>query len=113
MQDQKIIVLITVPSMEVGEQIARRLVERRLAACVNILPAIRSIFRWESELQTESEFLLIVKTRAGLFEDHLLPTVQEIHPYKVPEIIGIPLCAGLPSYLEWINQETRQEAWGI
>jgi periplasmic divalent cation tolerance protein len=107
MQDQKIIVLITVPSLEVGERIARRLVERRLAACVNILPAVQSIYHWEGQILRETELLLVVKTRSGLFEDHLVPTVQEIHPYKVPEIIAIPLHAGLSSYLEWINQETR------
>jgi periplasmic divalent cation tolerance protein len=107
MQDQKIIVLITVPSMEVAEEIAHRLVERRLAACVNILPTIQSIFRWEGEVVNETELLLIVKTRAGLLDDHIVPAVLEIHPYKVPEIIAVPLIGGLSSYLEWIHQETR------
>lgn len=107
MQDKKILVLITAPSLEVGEQIAQRLIERRLAACVNILPAVQSVYRWEGEVQRETEHLLLVKTRLGLFEDHLIPAVLEIHPYKIPEIIAIPLTSGLPSYLEWINQETR------
>jgi len=107
MNETKIVVFITAPTLPVAEQIAKRLVERRLAACVNILPAIQSIYRWEGKIHQESEILLVVKTRDGLFEDHLIPAVLEIHPFKVPEIIAVPVMNGLPGYLEWINQETR------
>lgn len=107
MNESKIVVLITAPTVQAAQQIAQRLVEKRLAACVNILPAIQSIYRWEGKIQQETEILLLVKTSAGLFEDHLVPAVQEIHPYKVPEIIALPVLYGLPGYLEWINQETR------
>jgi len=107
MNESKIVVLITAPTVQAAQQIAQRLVEKRLAACVNILPAIQSIYRWEGKIQQETEILLLVKTSAGLFEDHLVPAVQEIHPYKVPEIIALPVLYGLPGYLEWNNQETR------
>jgi periplasmic divalent cation tolerance protein len=107
MKDAKIVVLVTVPSAQVAEQIAVRLVERKLAACVSILPAVQSVYRWEGKVHQETELLLLVKTRLALFEDHLLPAITEIHPYKVPEIIALPIQAGLPNYLEWINQETH------
>ena len=102
-----IVVFITAPSVEDGEKIARFLVEQRLAACVNMIPQIHSVYHWEGQVEQESEALLIVKTKAKLFETHLIPAVQRIHPYKVPEIIAVPIQAGLPAYLNWINQETQ------
>jgi periplasmic divalent cation tolerance protein len=107
MKDAKIVVLITAPSLQVAEQIAQCLVQKKLAACVNILPSIQSTYRWEGKIHHETEILLMAKTRASLFDDHLIPAVLEIHPYKVPEIIAVPVLNGLPGYLEWINQETR------
>jgi periplasmic divalent cation tolerance protein len=102
-----IVILITAPSLEVGKQIARRLIEQNLAACVNIISPALSIYRWEGQIQEDEETLLIVKSRAELFIDHVIPTVKAIHPYQVPEIIALPIQAGLDAYLEWLQKETR------
>lgn len=107
MKSQKVVVCITAPSAQVGEQIAAELVGKRLAACVNILAPIRSIYRWEGKIQDDQEVLLLVKTRADLVESRLIPAVQSIHPYQVPEIIALPVTAGLPAYLDWVEAETE------
>jgi periplasmic divalent cation tolerance protein len=103
-----IIILITVPSQEVGERIAHALLDQRLAACVNILPRVHSLYRWEGKTNIDQELLLVVKSRAELFDDQLVPAVKAIHPYEVPEIIALPVVMGSASYLDWIDQETRQ-----
>jgi len=105
MSKNQVIVLITVPSMEVGKQIARELVETRLAACVNILPGITSLYRWQGEVTEEDELLLVVKTQQALF-DRLVELVTQHHPYDLPEVIALPIIAGLESYLTWIDKET-------
>jgi len=110
MNNQPIVVLITVPSKQVGERIAEVLLEQKLAACVNIIPGVSSIYLWKGIINRDEESLLIVKSRAGLFEEHILPTVQAIHPYEVPEIIALPVVMGLPGYLDWIREVTRLEA---
>ena len=104
-----IVVLITVPSLEVGERIAARLLEKNLAACVNILPGVTSIYAWKGAVQKDQELLLVVKTRAELFHDRLVPAVKAVHPYEVPEIIALPLVLGSPNYLDWIAAETQPE----
>jgi periplasmic divalent cation tolerance protein len=101
-----IVVLITVPSDEVGQAIANKLLEEKLAACVNIVPEIRSLYRWESAINDDEERLLIVKSRATLFHKELVPAVLSVHPYQTPEIIALPVVMGLDSYLDWISQET-------
>lgn len=106
MADDYILVLITVPSLETGKKIAEELVNQRLAACVNILPHIRSLYVWEGKLCDDEEALLICKTRSSLFEERFLPTVKLLHPYEVPEIIALPITRGLPAYLEWVAQTT-------
>jgi periplasmic divalent cation tolerance protein len=103
MASETIIVLITVPSPEAGEEIARPLVEEHLAACVNLVPGLTSLFWWEGAVQREAEALLIVKTRRHLFEA-LAARVRSLHPYTVPEIIGIPLAAGTQAYLDWVRE---------
>jgi periplasmic divalent cation tolerance protein len=103
-----VVILITAPSPEVGKQIARLLVEQNLAACVNIISPMRSIYRWEGQIQEDEETLLIVKSRADLFEDYVIPTVKAIHPYQVPEMIALPIQSGLDVYLEWLQKETRR-----
>jgi periplasmic divalent cation tolerance protein len=109
MIDQPIIVLITVPSQQVGEKIAEVLLEQKLAACVNIIPGIHSIYFWKGTINRDEESLLIVKSRAILFEERLLKIVQAIHPYEVPEIIALPIIKGLPAYLDWIQEVTGFE----
>ena len=106
---QAIVVLITVPSVEVGQQIANLLVEKKLAACVNIIPAVNSLFRWQGQVSQEQEALLVVKTRTELFEDGLVPAVKKAHPYEVPEIIALPVMMGLREYLDWIENETSKQ----
>jgi periplasmic divalent cation tolerance protein len=106
---QAIVVLITVPSVEVGKQIAGLLLEKRLAACVNIVPGVTSLFTWEGKASEEQEALLIVKSREDLFENRLLPAVQEAHPYEVPEIIALPVVRGSREYLEWMEEETSDQ----
>jgi periplasmic divalent cation tolerance protein len=107
MNDQPIVVYVTAPSKEVGRQIAQALLEQQLAACVNILPAINSLYIWNGEVCDDEEVLLIIKSRAALFTNHLIPAIQAIHPYQIPEIIALPVTMGLDRYLEWIQQVTR------
>lgn len=101
-----IVVLITVPSDEVGQVIARKLLDEKLAACVNIVPEISSLYRWEGAINNDDERLLVVKSRAALFHERLVPTVLSLHPYQTPEIIALPVVMGLDSYLDWVKEET-------
>jgi periplasmic divalent cation tolerance protein len=107
MDNQPIIVFITAPSKEIGKAIACALVEGKLAACVNILGPINSIYTWEDKICDDEEVLLIAKSRSGLFEQQLIPAVRAIHPYQIPEIIALPVTMGLQSYLDWVFLETR------
>ena len=106
MPDEFIVVLITAPSLQAGQDIAHLLVESKLAACVNILPAVHSIYSWKGSIQSDEEVLLLAKSRAELFADRLLPAIKAAHPYQVPEIIALPVLMGLPAYLDWIATET-------
>lgn len=103
MTDAHCIVLCTVPDAATGETLARALVEARLAACVNVLPGLTSIYRWQDRLHQDSELLLIAKTRRDHFTD-LCTTLRSLHPYELPEIIAVPVIDGLPAYLGWIDQ---------
>jgi periplasmic divalent cation tolerance protein len=105
MENNQLVVFITVPSQKIGLQIAKELVGRNLAACVNLLPGILSIYRWQGEIEQEDELLLVVKTKSSLFEK-LATAVKRIHPYEVPEVIALPIVAGLKEYLAWIDVET-------
>jgi periplasmic divalent cation tolerance protein len=96
--------LITAPSTEVGECIASVLLDQKLAACVNIVSPVNSFYIWQGETCNDEEVLLIVKSRGDLFESKLIPAVQSVHPYEVPEIIALPVVMGLHSYLAWIDE---------
>ena len=109
MDSNRIIVLITAPDYEIARKIASRLVEKQLAACANILPGIESIFRWQGEVQNESEILLFIKTRRELLHTHLIPEVKALHPYQTPEIVALPVLDGASDYLEWMDQSTLTE----
>ena len=100
-----IVFFITTASAEEGERIARSLLEERLAACVNIVSAVRSFFWWEGKVQEEAEVLLIGKGRADLFPK-VQALVRALHSYTVPEIISFPITSGLPDYLSWIDDST-------
>jgi periplasmic divalent cation tolerance protein len=100
-----LVVLVTAPTAERAAEIARAVVEERLAACGNVLPAIRSIYRWQGEVHDEPEALLVLKTsRARL--DALRARVLALHPYEVPEVLALPVEAGAAAYLAWIAAET-------
>jgi periplasmic divalent cation tolerance protein len=103
------IVTITVGTGEEALTIARTLVEERLAACVQIIPRIRSIYRWKGEICDEEEQLLIMKTRSDLCST-LQNRIRGLHSYEVPEILSFPIAAGLPEYLAWVIENTRSSA---
>ncbi len=100
-----LVVYITAPNEEEGSKIARTLVEERLAGCVNIVGPIRSIYRWQEKIEDETEVLLIVKTRKGLFTP-LKTRVKELHSYAVPEVIALPVADGSEDYLKWLEEVT-------
>lgn len=100
-----VVVFMTAPDEETAGRIARTLVEERLVACVNIVPGLRSIYRWEGKLCDDPEVLCLCKTRTELFPA-IRERVSSLHPYSVPEIIAVPLAQGSASYLEWVAQST-------
>lgn len=100
-----LLVLCNTPDTACAEQIAQDLVERRLAACVNILAPCRSVYRWQGVVEHATEVPLLIKTTAARYAA-LETAIRALHPYDVPEIIALPLSAGLPAYLGWITQET-------
>lgn len=103
---EPIIVLVTCGSEEEALKIANALVESRLAACVNLVAPIRSIYRWEERIWDEKEWLLIIKTQKDRFED-LEKKVKSLHSYSVPEIVSLPIVEGSSSYLDWISENTK------
>lgn len=107
----EIVVFITTHDEKEAATLARALIEARLAACVNIINGIRSIYRWQGKVEENAEVLMIVKTRQDLF-DPLAERVRELHSYDVPEIIAVPVTRGSEAYLRWINNSTGQEITG-
>jgi periplasmic divalent cation tolerance protein len=103
----EIIVLITAARQEEAVEIGRALVDERLAACVNIVPEVRSLFTWEGKTQDERELLLIVKSRLPLLE-LLIARVKSLHSYTVPEIIALPIIGGSADYLNWLRDATQK-----
>jgi periplasmic divalent cation tolerance protein len=99
------VVLVTVPTEEVGRGVARALVEERLAACGSVVPVAASIYRWKGEVLEEPEFLVILKTRVACL-DALAARVTALHPHEVPEILALPVSAGLDAYLAWVREAT-------
>jgi periplasmic divalent cation tolerance protein len=104
--DTPLVVLCTTPSAEVGAALARKLVEAKLAACVNIIPAVRSIYRWQGETKDDAESQLLIKTRSARFAA-LEQLLRQQHPYSEPEIIALPIVQGSASYLSWLRDETE------
>ena len=98
-------VFITAGSVEEGRNIARTLVEERVAACVNIVSPIESVYRWQGKVQDDREVLLIAKTEAEMLEK-LARRVKQLHSYQVPEIVALPIVAGSEDYLRWIDEQT-------
>jgi periplasmic divalent cation tolerance protein len=99
------LVLTTVPDEEAGRRIARRLVEERLAACVNVSPPVTSFYWWGGKIVEDRECVLLIKTKDSRL-GRLEALVKELHPYELPEFIALPLAAGSSEYLAWLDKET-------
>ena len=105
-EEQVCVVLCTVPSEEAASALARSVLQARTAACVNVLPGVRSHYWWEGRLQEDGEWLLIMKTTRARY-GALQAAVREAHPYAVPEIMALDVAEGWPPYLAWVAQEAR------
>jgi len=101
------VVLCTCPDKDTARRLAALLVDESLAACVNILPGVTSVYRWEGRVETDSELLLVIKTSRERW-DQLNVLLAAEHPYDVPEIVFLPLSHGLPAYLEWMRESLDQ-----
>lgn len=104
-----VVLLCTVPNLEIGRSIARAVVSERLAACVNLVPGLTSIYRWEGAVHEDQEVLLVLKTRPERVE-RLTSSLIELHPYDVPEVLTFPSNGGHADYLAWLRAETT---WSI
>ena len=100
------VMLTTTPTRDEAQKIAKLLIAEKLAACVQLLP-IESFYFWQDKTQNEAEILLLIKTRAGLF-DAATARIKQIHSYTVPEIVALPFAAGSQSYFDWIGQVTAE-----
>lgn len=100
------LVLTTCPDAGAAERLAQALVQERLAACVNILPITKSIYRWKGRVESAAEQLLIVKSMTDAY-GAIQNRIRELHPYELPEVIAVPVIAGLPDYLAWIRNPDK------
>jgi periplasmic divalent cation tolerance protein len=100
---------VTLPNTEAARALARKLVEERLAACVNIVPGVVSIYSWEGAIHEDGEVLCLIKTSPDCFEQ-LRARVLELHPYEVPEVLAFAVDDGSRDYLDWVRRNTRQGA---
>lgn len=106
LQSREVVILITASSKREAQKIARTLVGERLAACVNLVSPVQSIYRWESKICDDREVLMFCKSRGALF-GRIVRRVKALHSYSVPEVIALPIVKGSASYLRWIDQVTR------
>jgi periplasmic divalent cation tolerance protein len=106
---EPVVVLITAGSQEEASHIARRLVTEMMAACVNLIPGVISVYRWDEEIQQDQEWLLVVKSSLDVLDD-LVQRVKALHSYDVPEIIALPIIGGSEAYLRWLDGEVHG-AW--
>ena len=100
-----LLVLCTCPDSASAAAVATALLEEKLAACVNRVPGIRSVYRWQDHVEKDDEVLLLIKTRPALYAD-VERTILQLHPYEVPEVIGLPVSVGSEAYLKWIGDVT-------
>jgi periplasmic divalent cation tolerance protein len=105
-----VVALSTVGTPEDAERIARALVERRLAACVNVLPNVASVYRWKGEVSRDQELLLVIKTRRDRLEA-LRQALVGMHPYEVPELVAVPVEQGHEPYLSWIDESVKPSSF--
>jgi periplasmic divalent cation tolerance protein len=100
-----VVVLTTLANADEAARLVRALLDRRLIACGTVLPGARSLYRWEGKVADESEVVVLLKTRSAIL--HALETAfEQLHPYKVPELLALPATSGLEKYVAWINAET-------
>lgn len=104
---EALLVLTNLPDAESARALAAQLVENRLAACVNVLAPCRSVYRWQGKIETAAEVPILIKTTRAAYP-RLEKIIREHHPYELPEIIALPVEAGLPGYLAWVAQETLE-----
>jgi periplasmic divalent cation tolerance protein len=104
--DQNIVIFITTGTDGEARRVAEVLLEQRKAACVTIVPTVKSLFWWEDRVDSDQESLLIVKSKASLL-DEIVSLVKGVHSYDVPEVIALPIIGGNPDYLNWIGKETQ------
>ena len=107
MTDAAIVVLTNLPDQESARTLARKLVEGRLAACVNIGASVESIYHWHGQIETGNEVPIAIKTRQVLFSE-VEAAIRQIHPYDLPEVVALPILGGSAAYLDWINAETNR-----
>ena len=105
--NEVLLVLTNLPDREAAERLASTLIEEKAAACVNILGACTSVYRWQGAVENAEEIPLLIKTTSARYAA-LEATIRRLHPYELPEIIAVPLAQGLPDYLDWVASETRK-----
>lgn len=103
-----LIVLSNLPDRNAALDLAKELVARRMAACVNVLAECTSVYRWQGNTETAAEVPILIKTTAERYPD-LEQAIRELHPYELPEIVAVPIREGLPGYLQWVAAETRSD----
>ena len=106
--DETLLVISNLPERAAAESLACQLIGRRLAACVNILAPCRSVYRWQGAVEQADEVPVLIKTTRARYAE-LEAALRELHPYEVPEIIALPLTAGLPAYLDWVGAECARD----
>jgi len=106
MNTDYMLVITTAPNNEIAQELAQELVDQKVAACVNIVPGINSIYTWKGKISSDEEKLLLIKTKSNLVTEGIIPIIKSIHPYELPEIIGIPIIFGSQEYLNWIDEAT-------
>lgn len=103
---QVLLVLTNLPNRDAAMVLARALIERRVAACVNVLGACTSVYRWRDAVEEAGEIPMFIKTTDAAYPA-LEQAIRELHPYELPEIVAVPLSRGLPGYLDWVSAETQ------
>ena len=104
-EEETLLVFTNLPDRDAALVLARALVERRLAACVNVLGACTSVYRWQGDMEESAEVPVLLKTRATRYAE-VEAAIRELHPYELPEIVAVPIVRGLPEYLDWVAEET-------
>src|SRR5262245_17735307 len=104
MADEVLLIMSTFPDVQTAQRVVRQIVEERLAACANILPPVKSIYRWQGKVEESEESLVLIKTTVDRFAA-VQTALRRLHPYEVPEVIALPIDRGLPDYLRWVVEQ--------